>query len=325
MTPYADRRAVIAQGASRATGDRTARKVVVRYGMLGKLVCWLAMTVLLAGCAASLPPLPPPVMQTSLPQALTQRQQLMDAAATVGPDDVLRVTVFNQPDLSREVTVASDGTFTYPPLGTIHATGLTVRELEQQLMQRFADGYLVNPQLAVAVVQRRSRHVSILGAVQKPGVYPLQHGATLLEIISLAGGPAPTAGQYVLLSRAAGEAAGGTSDSQENSAVLRIDLDRLLAGELTSPVRVTNGDTIYVQPGGYIFVTGQVEKPGQYPLGRDTTVQKAITLAGGFSEYAAKNRLQVKRVIDGEPQKFRASLDDRLQAEDVLVVPESLF
>jgi polysaccharide export outer membrane protein len=325
MTPYAGRRVVTVRGASRATGDETAHKVVVRYGIVGKLVCWLAMTALLAGCAASLPPLPPPATQTSLPQALTQRQQLTDAATTIGPDDVLRVTVFNQADLSREVTVASDGTFTYPPLGPIHAAGLTVRELEQQLVQRLADGYLVNPQLAVAVVQYRSRHVSVLGAVQKPGVYPLQHGATLLEVISLAGGTTPTAGQYVLLTHAAGESAKDTPDGQENSAVLRIDLDRLLAGELTSPIRVTSGDTIYVQPGGYIFVTGQVEKPGRYPLGHDTTVQKAITQAGGFSRYAAKNRLEVKRVIDGEPQKFRARLDDSLQAEDVLVVPESLF
>lgn len=293
--------------------------------MMGKYVCWLVVIALLTGCAASLPPLPPPAEQSSQPQALEQHRQQTAAADTIGPDDVLQITVFNHPDLSKEVTVAADGTFTYPPLGTIRAAGLTVRELEQQLVQRLADDYLVNPQLTVAVAQYRSRHVYVLGMVQQPGVYPLGHGATLLEAVSLAGGLTPEAGQYILLARATGESEQSTAQSQDNSDVLRIDLDRLLAGELTSAIPVRSGDTIYVQPGGYIFVTGQVESPGRYPLGRDTTVQKAITLAGGFTQFAAKNQLQVKRVIDGKPQKFRATIDDNLQAEDVLIIPESLF
>jgi polysaccharide biosynthesis/export protein len=91
------------------------------------------------------------------------------------------------------------------------------------------------------------------------------------------------------------------------------------------PIGIASGDTIYVPTAGYVFVSGQVERPGQYRLERGTTVQRAITLAGGFTKFAATSRLRVKRSIAGKPQEFQAQLDDRLQAEDILIVPESVF
>ena len=286
------------------------------------------MVLLLAGCGTSLPPFPPPTAQQPLVhEALAQRQHLPNEAYAIGPQDVLRITVFDHPDLSQEVTVASDGAFVYPLLGQVQAAGLSVRELEQYLRRRLEDGYLVNPQLSVAVTQYHSQHVYVFGAVRNPGVYPLGQGITLQELLSQAGGITPEAGWKALLVRASAEAdgAGKPANDQENPAVLPVDLEQLFAGQVTQPIRVLSGDTLYVPPGAHIFVSGQVERPGRYRLERNTTILKAITLAGGFTRFAAQNRLRVKRIVDGEPREFRAQPDDYLQADDILIVPESIF
>ena len=293
-----------------------------------RLVCWTMIALFLAGCGAPLPPLPPPTAQLELSEVSMQRQQLPDSAYTLGPGDVLRITVYDHPDLSQEVTLTPDGSFPYPLLGSLQAAGLTAQELEQQLARKLADGYLVKPQLTVAVTHYRSRHVYVLGAVRTPGVYPLPHKATLLELISQAGGVVPEAGQYVLLvhpTEGSNSTSGTAPTGQENTTTLHVDLEKLLAGQLPQPVSIASGDTIYVPPGGYFFVSGQVARPGRYRLERGMTVEKAVTLAGGFTRFASQNRLRVKRVVAGQQGEFQAQPNDPLEVEDVLIVPESIF
>jgi polysaccharide export outer membrane protein len=286
------------------------------------------MALFLTGCSKTLPPLPPPTTQSEISEVSIPRQQLSDSAYTLGPEDVVRVTVYDHPDLSQEVTIAPDGSFPYPLLGKFQASGLTVQELEQQLTRRLADGYLVKPQLTAAITHYRNRHVYVLGAVRNPGVYPLPYSATLLELISQAGGVMPEAGWQVLLVRASGGASGNDGKApteQAQAAALHIDLEKLLAGQLPHPISMASGDTIYVPPGGYFFVSGQVVHPGRYRLERGMTVEKAVVLAGGFTRFAGQNRLRVKRIIAGQREEFQAQPDDHLAAEDVLFVPESIF
>jgi polysaccharide biosynthesis/export protein len=292
------------------------------------LVYWTVTALFLSGCAPTLPPLPPPAAQLELSAVIAQRQQLPNPAYTFGPEDVLRITVYDHPDLSHEVTIAADGAFTYPLLGKFQVAGLTIQELEQRLTQRLADGYLVNPQLTVVVLQYRSNHAYVIGAVQKPGVYPLHSNLTLLELISQAGGITTEAGWYAVLVHAT-QGTNGSADTpqtgQKNPVAVHIDLDKLFAGQLPQPLRIASGDTIYVPLVGYVFVSGEVLRPGRYRLERGLTVHKVITLAGGFSKFAAEKRLRVKRTVDGESREFQAHLDDHLQAEDVLIIPESTF
>jgi protein involved in polysaccharide export with SLBB domain len=113
--------------------------------------------------------------------------------------------------------------------------------------------------------------------------------------------------------------------AKQDQNVVAIDLEKLLAGEIRQPMQVSSNDTIYVPKRAYVFVTGQVQNPGRYLLERDITARKAIILAGGLTQFAAKSRLQVRRIVNGEPRDFRADMDDPLQAEDVLIVPESVF
>jgi polysaccharide export outer membrane protein len=293
-----------------------------------RLIGWMTIAMFLAGCAQTLPPLPSPTAQSELSEVIAQRRQLTDAAYTLGPDDVLRITVFDHPDLSHEATVGPDGALTYPLVGKFHVAGLSVEALEQQLVRALADGYVVKPQVSVTVTRYRGRHVYVIGAVRNPGVYPLQHNASLLEFISQAGGVTPEAGWSVVLVRAAESANGGlkpTPAGQENAPTLHIDLDRLFAGQLPQPIRLASGDTIYVPQAGYFFVSGQVNRPGRYRLERGMTVEQAVVLAGGFTRFAAESRLRIKRVVAGQPGEFQAQPDDRLQADDVLIVPESIL
>jgi polysaccharide export outer membrane protein len=304
---------------------RTPQHIVIVW--LKALPIWVATAVFLVGCAV-LPPLPqptPPVPPTELVQQ--HQPPLASPAYTISPEDVLRIMVQEHADLSLEVAVAPDGTFAYPFLGKVQAAGLTVPQLEGQMIQRLANGYLVDPQLTVTVAQYRNRHVYLLGAVRAPGVYPLRHNATLVELLSQAGGPTPEAGWYALVVRATegqNGAARSPNGEQGRSVVMHIDLEKLMVGQAVEAAGIESGDTIYV-PSAFFFVSGEVQRPGRYPLERHTTVQKAVVLAGGFGRFAAKKRLLIKRFIDGQPQEFQVNMDDLLQAEDVLVVPESAF
>jgi polysaccharide export outer membrane protein len=246
----------------------------------------------------------------------------------VGPEDVLRITVYDHADLSQEIAVPPSGTFGYPLIGEVRAVGRTVQQLEKEMTQRLADGYIVNPRLTITVSQYRSRHVYVFGEVQVPGVYPLRYNATLLELLSQAKGLAPSAGWYALIVRGSQKLASTTRRPGAGSpdhATIRVDLEKLFAGELTQPIQIYSGDSIHVPKAGFVFVTGQVKNPGRYPLERNLTVDKAIILAGEFTRFAAKKRVRVRRIVQGNPREYRVHMHDVLQADDVVIVPESAF
>ncbi len=174
----------------------------------------------------------------------------------------------------------------------------------------------------------RSQRIYVLGAVRSPGTYALRHNATLLELISEAGGPTPDVGWQAMVVRSSKPETRGHSrldNGKEPLQGIRIDLEKLLAGEIRQRIAVYGGDTIYLPKRSFFFVSGQVMRPGRYHLERDTTVLKAITLAGGFAKFAAKKHMKVKRLFEGQRREFRVDANALLQAEDVLVVPQSFF
>ncbi len=96
----------------------------------------------------------------------------------VGPQDVLTIALFDQQDLSGKYTVEADGSFTFPLIGRLQAGGLTLRQVEQALRTRLADGFFKNPQVSVSVDQYRSRRVFVVGEVRTPGPYPIASDMT---------------------------------------------------------------------------------------------------------------------------------------------------
>ena len=288
------------------------------------LTCWVVVVVGVEGCT-SLPPLPPPA-PPSVPELVQPSGQDPSAEYTLGPGDVLRITIYGQGDLPPEVVLSSDGSFTYPFIGHVQATGQTVPQLTAAMARRLAEGYLVDPQLTIAVTQYSSQQVYVLGAVQSPGVQTLKRNTTLLELIAAAGGPTPEAGTEVILARAQPQdETRSTGRSQSNPEAVRVNLEKLLAGEVPQRLAIERGDTIYIPKGAFVFIAGEVQKPGRYLLERDTTVAKALILAGGPNKFAAPKRATVQRLGDGQRLEYHADLNAVLQADDILVIPQSIF
>ena len=297
----------------------------IQRAFLGCLVLGLGI----GGCA-SMPPLPAPAERPPLSGMGEEPRQTPTLGYTLGPGDVLRVNVYDNPDLSQEVTIEADGAFSYPLIGRVQAAGLPVRQLEGLLAKRFAEGYLVSPQVGVTVTQHKSQQVYVMGAVSKPGPYALQRQTTLLEALSTAGGPTPEAGFEVVLTHATDTQAlpSGTSKvsaTANGQSAMRVSLEQLMAGGVPQRITLQDGDVVYVPAAAFVYVTGEIQRPGRYRLEKDTTIQKAVSLAGGFTKFAATKSMTVQRMVDGKRLDFQAGPDDLLQADDVVVVRPSLF
>jgi polysaccharide export outer membrane protein len=253
--------------------------------------------------------------------------QSSKAAYVIGPEDILNITVYGHTDLSVQATVAADGAFAYPLLERVTAAGLTPQQLEAQMATALAE-FLVNPQVSVTVAQYLSQQVYVVGEVRSPGPQSLTHAATLLEVLAKAGGPTADAGWEVVLVRPSAQPVSALSPpegTRDRTTTIRLDLAQLMAGELSRPIQVLKGDTIYIPRVTFYYVSGEVSRPGRYRLEQDTTIAKALTVAGGVTRFAAKSKLRVQRVIDGARREFRAGLNDLLQSEDILIIPQSVF
>ena len=250
---------------------------------------------------------------------------------TIGPWDVLGITVWGQADLSRDYGVDPDGFIPFPLIRRVKAAGSTPKELAAQLTELLGKDYLVNPQVIVAVKEHLSQKVQVLGAAERPGVYYLTGPTTLLEILSRAGGFASTAGKQVLLVRNHGASDG-------SSAAQRLSLEKIQAGDPSENTRVQNQDIVIVsraQAYSY-FVFGEVKKPGAYTLDKETNILEGITHAGGFTDKAAPGRTRVIRATPQGQKVIEVDMHDilrrgreakavMLQESDVVVVPESFF
>lgn len=125
-------------------------------------------------------------------------------AHRIGPNDVLEISVFKVPDLSKTVQVAETGTINLPLVGEVPAAGKTAQQLERDLTIRLGDKYLQNPQVTVVLKENNSQQVTIEGAVEKPGVYPIKSRTSLLQLVAISGGLKDTADSTVLVMRNSG-------------------------------------------------------------------------------------------------------------------------
>jgi polysaccharide export outer membrane protein len=245
----------------------------------------------------------------------------------IGPQDVLTITVFGEPDLSGRFTVEQDGTFTFPLLGRIKAGGDTLRGLEQNLKRSLADGFLKNPQVNVAVETYRSQRILVMGEVRAPGEYQLTGEMTLMAALAHAGGPTPNASREAVIVRAGARSPdeGGEKGSPTEAEILRVDLAAIEAGNLALNVQLRDGDTVNIPKAQSVFVTGQVKSPGAYAVERDTTVLQVLSLAGGLTDRGADGRIRVQRTVNGKKTDVKAKLSDVVQPGDTIIVPEKFF
>jgi polysaccharide biosynthesis/export protein len=219
-------------------------------------------------------------------------------AYIVGPQDVLRITVFDHPELTNPSGTAnelsgrvvnSDGKFFYPYAGAVQAAGRTVQQIRQQLVDGLA-GVIKNPQVDVSVLQYRSQRIVVAGEVRTPGTVPITDvPPTLNEVISQAGGLSAEADlSAVTVTR------GGTST--------RIDLySYYYGGDPTQNLRLVAGDVVNVPDRRFnkVFVLGEVGRPNSLvmPRGR-LTLAEALADSGGINPLTA-NAGQIYVIRDG--------------------------
>ena len=197
----------------------------------------LALAGLLAGCmqmpiANQVPPgteLPPPAAETAYQQASEYR---------LGAQDLIEIDVFRVPELSRTVRVNSNGEISLPLVGSLQAGGKSIAELEREIAERYEDGYLKDPQVSVFVEEFASQRVTVEGAIEKPGVFPLTGATTLLQTIAMAGDLDPLAdlGGIVLFRHI---------DGVKMAAVY--DIRALRSGQVEDP-QIHGGDLVVVEP-----------------------------------------------------------------------------
>lgn len=245
----------------------------------------------------------------------------------VGAQDVLKVTVFDEPQLSGTFRVDVDGSFTYPFLGRIKAVGQNLRSIEAELARLLADGYVRRPQVAIEVEQYRSRSIFVVGEVRSPGKYALAGEMTLIEALAQAGSTTPAAGSEAMIlhsadpSRPEQAEPGATPDSRTT----RVNLTDLQSGKILNNVMLREGDTVFIPKAERFFVTGHVRTPGAYTYERGMTVLQAISLAGGLSEKGSDRGLKVVRVVNGYKREITVKLTDVVQANDTLVIRQRLL
>ena len=237
----------------------------------------------------------------------------------LGAGDLVRVQVYQNPELSLEVRITDAGTVTYPLLGAVPLAGLTVGGAERLLAERLKDGsFLKQPQVNVVLLQARGHQVSVLGHVNKPGRYALEAaGLRLTDVLAMAGGVAPTGSDVVWLN--------GWRQGQ----VWRheVDLTALFSatGTDADPL-MAHGDLIWVERQPQIYIYGEVQRPGQIRLERGMTLMQALASGGGLTLRGTERGIRVHRHSpQGAMQVLQPALDDRLQAGDVVYVKESLF
>jgi len=237
----------------------------------------------------------------------------------LAPGDILKISVFKNPDLSLDVRVSETGAIGYPLIGTVPVKGLTLPAAEGKVAQMLRDGgFVVNPQVNILLTTGFGNLVSVIGEVNKSGRYSVDSaGGHVSGMLASAGGVAPTGGELVSVS------------GIRNGKPFRRDIDIVKmasTGNTADDLELFGGDTVYVNRAPMFYIYGQVQKPGQYRLERGMTVIQALATGGGVTGKGTQRGIvRHRRDANGKVKEDGVSIDDDVQDRDVIYVKESLF
>ena len=256
---------------------------------------------------------------------------------TIGANDIVSVSVADAPEWGGKFRVSDSGAIEIAGLlEPIKVEGLTPVDVSRAIRQALIDAkQLRDPRINVFIEEYHGRTITVLGAVLKPAVYPLEKRTTVLDALSMAGGALPGAGGTVTVVRgpASAEAAGtGVGSAQV------IDMSRIVSGnDPSGNVQVRTGDVINVSTARVVYVVGAVTKPGGFTLadpGAGLSVVRAVAMAEGFSPVAATRRGLIIRQSTSDAARREVPVDvDEILAgktadmvlapDDILYIPES--
>lgn len=251
------------------------------------------------------------------------------------PGDLVRASVYGQPDLTTLARVSPGNTITFPFIGEVKVGGISISQAQTNIATALVAKDIVrNPQVNLLIEGLAAGDVvTVLGQVREPGRYPLVDGSlnetrTLLDLLAVAGGTTDSAGSRVTVFRADGDR-NGSADGEGQTTRTRseVDLHELMnGGNLGSAdLELKRGDIVVVPDEDVFYIYGQVSQPGRYPLLRDMLVMHAISVGGGVTDRGNETGLTLTR-SENEGRETRAvSLEDPVRPGDVIYVKERFF
>ncbi len=237
----------------------------------------------------------------------------------LGPGDIIKISVFKNPDLSLDARVSEVGAIGYPLIGSVGVSGLTLPAAERKIAQMLKDGgFVINPQVNILLTQALGNLVSVIGEVNTPGRYSIETaGGHLSVMLAAAGGIAQTGGDFVIV----------TGTRLGKPFRREIDIVKMsTSGNPADDIELDGGDTLFVSRAPLFYIYGQVQKPGQVRLERGMTVMQALAAGGGVTgKGTSRGIVRHRRDANGKVKEESVTLDDDVRDQDVIYVKESLF
>ena len=236
----------------------------------------------------------------------------------MGTGDVLRITVYGQPDLTTEARIGEAGSITFPLIGDVKLVGSTPSQGETEIARRLKKGgFVLDPNVNLNIVQYRSQQVSVLGRVNRPGKHTLEKVSRLTDVLALAGGIIIDGADTITLVR------------ERNGKTEYRDIDVVALfkeGGETSNELVGDGDIINVARQPMFYIYGEVQRPGSFRLEQNMSVVQALSMGGGLTQRGTQRGIKILRRDDkGVMQELATQLSDPVKKDDVIYVKESLF
>ena len=324
----------------------TIRRV---WAVAGTKCLWLALVLVLCSVQASFAQKQAETAQQTNAkiQELASLARVHPPDTTIGSGDLIKIEVFDVPELAREVRVTDTGEISFPLIpGRIPVAGLTPFQLQSKMEQLLIENGLVShPQVSVFIKEQYSQPVNVIGAVAHPTVYQVIGPTSLLQVLAAAGGISDDAGSDVIITRQARDetprekpaSATTADDTAEQKITIRLQ-DLLESGDSIYNIPIYGGDTVTVPHAGIVYVLGfGVAQPGGYVLqghGEQVTVLRVLALAHGLTSFAKADSSVILRTNpvtghrDEIPVRLKSiekhkSEDIPLKSNDILYIPDS--
>ena len=266
------------------------------------------------------------LLLTALRLPHSANAQMAKESLLIGPGDQLHIQVAETPEMEQHPRVTDAGEVPVEGAGNVKVAGLTPAAaaiaIQDQLIAR---NYMRHPVVLVAVEQFATQAVSVLGEVRAPGAYPIGTPRSILDVLALAGGLTPVADRNIIIERRG-----------DPANLIRYNYSNIPSQAVDAQVYINPGDIIVVAKAGIVYVVGDVNHPGAFPMANNEsnmTMLEALALAGGLTKTAKQSQARlIRKKNDGSYSDEKISVGDlqqgkipdmAMQPGDVLYVPFS--
>lgn len=253
--------------------------------------------------------------------ATSDSHQKNSSSLQLGVGDLVEMTVYDVPELTTKTRISSSGDIYCALIGPTRVAGLTTEEAAGVIQKRLS-AYLKDPYVSLFVAEYASQGASLLGEVNKPGVYPVMGDQHLFDLISASGGLTERAGHSITVTH-----------RSDPAKPVTVPLSRNLSDNPESNIKVFPGDTIVVRKAEIVYVVGDVSRPsGLLMDASGLTVLQAVALAGGTTRTAKLSGVKILHKTPAgmieTPVELKKIMqakapDLSLEANDILIVPSS--